>query len=71
MSGIRITGETRTQLRERAAKHYLAGSTIQSTAREIGRSYGTARTLLLEAGVRLRKPGSGRVSFGSSAKAGA
>lgn len=57
MSGTRITGETRTRTRTKAADLYLAGCTIQSVARQIGRSYGTARTLLLEAGVRLRKPG--------------
>lgn len=57
MTGIPTRGEARTRLRTEAARHYLAGSTIQSTARHIGRSYGTARTLLLEAGVRLRKPG--------------
>jgi hypothetical protein len=57
MSGTRLTGETRTRTRTRAAELYLAGCTIQSTARQIGYSYGTTRTLLLEAGVRLRKPG--------------
>ncbi|MFI1728223.1 helix-turn-helix domain-containing protein [Streptomyces acidicola] len=59
MSGTRLTGETRTRTRTRtrAAKLYLAGCTIEPVARQIGRSYGTARTLLLEAGVKLRKPG--------------
>lgn len=57
MSGTRLTGETRTRIRTRAAELYLAGCTIESVARQIGRSYGLARTLLLEAGVRLRKPG--------------
>ena len=60
MSGTRLTGETRTRARTRAAQLYLAGCTIESVARQIGRSYGLARTLLLEAGVRLRKPGGHR-----------
>lgn len=62
MSGTRLTGETRTRIRTRAAQLYLAGCTIESVARQIGRSYGLARTLLLEAGVRLRKPGGLRVT---------
>lgn len=62
MTGRPITGETRTRTRTHAAQLYLAGCTIESTARQIGRSYGTARTLLLEAGVRLRKPGGLRAS---------
>jgi hypothetical protein len=57
MSGTRLTGETRTKTRTRAAELYVQGCTIQSVARQIGRSYGNTRTLLLEAGVRLRKPG--------------
>ena len=57
MSGTRLTGEARTRLRTKAAQLYLAGCTIESTARQIDRSYGTARTLLLEAGVRLRNRG--------------
>jgi hypothetical protein len=57
MTGIPTRGEARNRLRAEAARHYLAGCSIPSTARQIGRSYGTTRTLLLEAGVRLRKPG--------------
>lgn len=57
MSGTHLTGETRTKTRTRAAELYMQGCTIQSVARQIGRSYGLARTLLLEAGVRPRKPG--------------
>ena len=30
---------------------------VAGQARQIGRSYGTTRTLLREAGVRMRKPG--------------
>jgi len=57
MTGRRTTGEARIRLRERAARLYLEGCTIQSTARQIGRSYGCTRTLLLEAGVRFRRRG--------------
>ncbi|MFD5709536.1 helix-turn-helix domain-containing protein [Streptomyces pharetrae] len=57
MTGIPTTGEARIRLRARAAELYLHGCSIQSTARQIGRSYGTTRTLLLEAGVRIRKRG--------------
>lgn len=62
MTGRPITGDTRTRTRTKAVGLYLQGCTIQSTARQIGVSYGTARTLLLEAGVRLRKPGGLRTS---------
>ncbi|MFJ8538122.1 helix-turn-helix domain-containing protein [Streptomyces sp. NPDC093591] len=57
MSGKHLTGETRVRTRARAAELYVQGCTIASTARQIGFSYGTTRTLLIEAGVRLRKPG--------------
>ena len=62
MTGRPTTGEARIRLREKAAGLYLAGCTIQSTARQINRSYGTARTLLIEAGVRLRPRGGVRVT---------
>ena len=62
MTGRPTTGEARIRLREQAAGLYLAGCTIQSTARQINRSYGTARTLLIEAGVRLRARGGARVT---------
>lgn len=62
MSGIRLTGEHRTRVRTRAAELYVQGCTIASTGRQLGVSYGTARTLLLEAGVRLRKPGGYRAT---------
>jgi hypothetical protein len=62
VTGRPTTGEARIRLRSRAAGLYLAGSTIQSTARQIGRSYGTTRTLLIEAGVRLRRRGGLRVT---------
>ena len=57
MTGRPITGNTRILTRERAARLYIEGCTIHSVARQIGYSYGTARTLLLEAGVHLRRPG--------------
>jgi helix-turn-helix protein len=62
MSGTHLTGETRIKTRTRAAELYMQGCTIQSVARQIGRSYGLARTLLVEAGVTLRKRGGLRVS---------
>jgi hypothetical protein len=62
MTGRPTRGEARTRLRTRAAELYLQGCTIQSTARQIGRSYGCTRTLLLEAGVRLRRPGGYRIT---------
>ncbi|MEV8432030.1 helix-turn-helix domain-containing protein [Streptomyces chartreusis] len=58
--GAQVKGDQRDQLRREAAEVYLAGSSIESTGREIGRSYGAARTLLIEAGVKLRPRGSGR-----------
>lgn len=59
MTGRPTTGEARIRLRTRAAQLYMQGCTITSTARQIGRSYGCTRTLLLEAGVRLRRQGGG------------
>ena len=57
MTGRPTRGEARIRLRQRAAELYLQGCTISSTARQIGRSYGCTRTLLLEAGVRFRRRG--------------
>lgn len=57
MTGRPITGVTRIRVRAKAAQLYLEGCTITSVARQIGYSYGTTRTLLLEAGVRMRRPG--------------
>lgn len=62
MTGKHLTADTRITTRETAARLYIAGSTIQSVARQIGFSYGLTRTLLIEAGVRIRKPGGLRVS---------
>ncbi|MET9012279.1 helix-turn-helix domain-containing protein [Streptomyces olivaceoviridis] len=57
MTGRPITGFTRIHVRSKAARLYMEGCTIQSVARQIGYSYGTARTLLIEAGVRIRTRG--------------
>ncbi|MFF7096366.1 helix-turn-helix domain-containing protein [Streptomyces rubradiris] len=54
MTGRPIVGAARIRLRAQAANLYMEGCTIQSVARQIGYSYGTTRTLLLEAGVRIR-----------------
>ncbi|KUN02769.1 hypothetical protein AQI95_24825 [Streptomyces yokosukanensis] len=61
MTGRPTTGEARIRLRQRAAELYIAGCTIESTAQQISRSYGCTRTLILEAGVRMRKPGNPRL----------
>lgn len=53
----RLTGDRRQQARQEAARLYTQGSPITAVARQIGGSYGLTRTLLLEAGIRLRKPG--------------
>ncbi|MFJ1869927.1 helix-turn-helix domain-containing protein [Streptomyces chartreusis] len=58
--GAQVKGDQRDQLRKRAVEAYLAGSSIESTGRQIGRSYGAARTLLIEAGVKLRPRGRAR-----------
>lgn len=52
-----LKGDERKQVARRAAGLYQQGCTIRSVAAQIGRSYGSARTLLVEAGVRLRAPG--------------
>ncbi|MFK0140663.1 helix-turn-helix domain-containing protein [Streptomyces murinus] len=60
MTGRPTTGEARIRLREQAARLYVNGDSIPTVAQQIGRSYGCTRTLLIEAGVRLRKPGGSR-----------
>jgi hypothetical protein len=52
-----LRGIARTTALTKATRLYLQGCTIQSTARQIGYSYGTTRTLLLEGGVRIRPRG--------------
>ncbi|WP_435056772.1 helix-turn-helix domain-containing protein [Streptomyces capoamus] len=61
MTGRPITGAARIRLRERAARLYIEGATIPEVAQLIGRSYGTAHTLLHEAGVRIRPRGAQRI----------
>lgn len=61
----RLTGTQRDTARQHAAHLYGQGATIQSVAREIGGSYGLARTLLLEAKVTLRGRGGGLPKAGA------
>jgi hypothetical protein len=63
--GTVLTGDARTTARQQAADLYGQGATIRSVARQLGRSYGGTRALLLEAGVTLRGRG------GAVRKAGA
>jgi hypothetical protein len=56
-TGLILTGDARQQAREQAADLYAQGCTIRSVARQIGRSYGGTRVLLLEAGVQPRGRG--------------
>jgi hypothetical protein len=58
--GYHLKGDDRQQATATAVNLYLAGATIDSVARRIGRSYGSARTLLLESGVTLRARGGNR-----------
>ncbi|MGW1039860.1 helix-turn-helix domain-containing protein [Streptomyces sp. NPDC002547] len=51
-----LKGDDRSHEANRAAALYVQGCTIASVARQIGRSYGNTRTLLIEAGVQLRSP---------------
>ncbi|GGS81766.1 helix-turn-helix domain-containing protein [Streptomyces griseoviridis] len=55
-----LRGVQRAEIARKAGQLYAEGCTIQSTADQIGRSYGAARTLILEAGVQLRRPGGAR-----------
>ena len=63
--GAQLTGDARTEARDKAADLYGQGCAIRSVAAQLGRSYGGTRVLLLEAGVQLRGRG------GSNRKAGA
>lgn len=58
--GTRLTGENREKATRRAVDLYAQGATIQAVARDLGRSYGLARELLIEARVPLRARGGGR-----------
>lgn len=57
--GAQLTGQARTEARDKAAALYRRGATIRYVAAELGRSYGGTRVLLLEAGVTLRARGGG------------
>lgn len=52
-----LTGNQRTRIADRARALYEEGASVRSVARHIGYSYGTAHTLLLEAGTTLRDRG--------------
>ena len=54
------TGTERIHIRQELADLYRAGATIRSLAQRTDRSYWAVRTLLLEAGVKLRDRG-GRI----------
>ncbi|MEU3507624.1 helix-turn-helix domain-containing protein [Streptomyces longwoodensis] len=58
--GAQLRGLDRAKAAERAAELYVQGCTIRSVAAQLGRSYGCARALLLEAGVQLRPKGGPR-----------
>jgi transposase len=51
---VALRGRARIDLREDLAQRYLEGASIRTLANQEKRSYGTIRTLLLEAGVELR-----------------
>jgi hypothetical protein len=59
--GAQLRGLDRAVAAKQAAELYVQGCTIRSVARQLGRSYGCTRALLLEAGVRLRPKGGLRV----------
>lgn len=55
--GTHLRGDARTAAAQQAAGLYAQGCTIRSVARQLGRSYGGTRRLLLDAGVQLRDRG--------------
>jgi hypothetical protein len=59
--GAQLKGLDRAKAGQQAAELYVQGCTIRSVARQLGRSYGCTRVLLLEAGVRLRPKGGLRI----------
>lgn len=63
-----LRGTQRAETAARAAGLYMQGCTITSVARQIGRSYGSTRELLLEAKVKLRPRGGAHSRFGSAAR---
>ncbi|GHA94099.1 helix-turn-helix domain-containing protein [Streptomyces chryseus] len=56
----RLRGEDRAQVAQDLAEGYEAGASIRAVADAADLSYGTARTLLLEAQVKLRGRGGAR-----------
>lgn len=61
-----LRGTQREETARQAADLYAQGCTIASVARQIGRSYGNTRVLLIEAGVKMRPRGGVRTRFGSA-----
>lgn len=59
-----LKGADRAAAARKAADLYNDGNTIRSVGQHIGRSYDATRSLLVSAGVKLRKPG----DRGSSAR---
>ena len=55
--GIQLTGDSRRQLASRLRWSYERGATIRALAAESGRSYGSVRRLLTEAGATMRPRG--------------
>lgn len=51
---VALRGRARTDLSNDLAARYLDGASIRTLATQEGRSYGSVRKLLLEAGVQLR-----------------
>ena len=49
-----VTGTDRRRLRTKVVRLYLGGATIRQIGRHIGRSYGLAYRLLVEADVQMR-----------------
>ncbi|MFJ3274131.1 helix-turn-helix domain-containing protein [Streptomyces sp. NPDC086776] len=58
----RLKDKERSRKRRDLAEAYRAGASIRSLATWMDMSYGTARTLLLEANVKLRGRGGARVT---------
>lgn len=54
---VRLRGESRTQITNYLRERYESGASLRELEREVGRSYGTIRLMLLEACVKLRARG--------------
>lgn len=66
LSGAKLVGEARDTVSAEVCRRYRAGASIRMIAAGIGRSYGSVRGLLTEAGVELRPRGSGTASHAAS-----